>query len=103
MAGQFMMNNATPEFTAWYNAKRRCTNPRDPKWEDYGGRGITMYTLWLISFDDFYKHIGPRPDGHVLDREDNDKGYVPGNVRWVTYAVSNINRRNKRKLNASVS
>lgn len=100
MAGNNKKNNMSAEYTAWNSARMRCTNPTNPRYADYGGRGITMFPLWLVSFEEFYRHIGPRPIGHILDREDNDGNYEPGNVRWVTYSTSNINRRNKRKLNA---
>ncbi len=84
----------SPEWNAWRNAKFRCTNPKSPDWDDYGGRGIKMAKRWLTSFEAFYAHIGARPSAlHSLDRIDNDRGYMPGNVRWATKAEQNKNRR----------
>lgn len=83
----------TPEYSAWSGAKQRCTNPKLRQWKDYGGRGITMCAEWHASFKAFLDHIGPRPDGMVLDRIDNDRGYEPGNVRWTDRITSADNQR----------
>ena len=85
----------TPEWKAWVNARRRCTDPNHPDWKNYGGRGITMCARWLRSFAAFYAHIGARPAGMMLDRIENDAGYKPGNVRWATRAVQNANKRRR--------
>src|SRR5208337_998301 len=75
-------------------AKHRCTNARHKHYKDYGGRGITFdfadvasCVLWIID------NLGPRPLGLTLDRIDNNRGYAPGNLRWVTYAEQNENKR----------
>lgn len=87
----------SPEWKAWVNARRRCTDPSHPDWKNYGGRGITMCAEWLASFAAFYAHIGPRPAGLTLDRRDNDRGYEPGNVRWATRSEQTANRRPVRR------
>jgi len=87
----------TPEYLAWENAKDRTTNPNDPAWRHYGGRGITMADEWLHDFAAFFAHIGPKPDPSLtLDRIDNDRGYEPGNVRWATRVQQRANRRDSR-------
>ncbi len=48
-----------------------------------------MHEEWYKSFEAFYAYLltnlGPRPsDKHSLDRIDGDKGYLPGNIRWLT-------------------
>lgn len=58
-----------------------------------GGRGITVHPEWVDSFEAWFEHVGPRPDGMSLDRIDNESGYVPGNVRWATRAEQQANRR----------
>lgn len=72
-------------YYAWANMIRRCHTPTNPQFKNYGGRGIFVCDRWRYSFESFFADVGHRPsDLHSLDRIDNDKGYEPGNVRWVT-------------------
>jgi hypothetical protein len=85
----------TPEYHALWGARRRCINPSDSRFADYGGRGIeyrfpTDYgdaTALLI------EAIGPRPEGLTLDRIDNEGHYEVGNLRWATRSEQQRNRR----------
>jgi hypothetical protein len=84
----------TPEYMAWSAMKQRCLNPRNKRFPDYGGRGITVYKEWADSFEAFFAYVGPRPSPeYSLDREDNDGNYEPGNVRWTTWPVQARNQR----------
>lgn len=75
---------------------QRCRNPRNRRFKDYGGRGITVCERWL-SFDNFLADMGEPPLGLTIERRDNDKGYEPGNCYWATYKVqANNQRRSKR-------
>lgn len=71
----------------------RCTRDTHPRWNSYGDRGITVCDRWRDGFWTFVEDMGPRPEGHVLDRINNDAGYTPENCRWATYTESNRNRR----------
>lgn len=85
-----------PLYSTWANMRRRCTNPADKSWPDYGGRGISVAPEW----DDFWRfveYMGERPAGYSLDRIDNDGDYRPGNVRWAPARVQTNNRRNPIK------
>lgn len=81
---------------------QRCTNPNNPAYSAYGGRGITICARWLASIEDFAADVGEKPSAkHTLDRIDNDKGYEPGNVRWATRTEQARNTRNSHLITAN--
>jgi hypothetical protein len=81
------------EYNAWNHAKRRCFTPSTSSFRYYGGRGITMCERWANDFAAFLADMGECPDGHSLDRINNDGNYEPGNCRWATRLDQNNNRR----------
>ena len=86
------------EYVVWTNMKARCTNPRRPEYQWYGGRGITFCERWK-RFDAFMADMGPRPGTeYTLERLDNEAGYEPGNCCWATYAEQAQNKRNTQPL-----
>lgn len=85
----------TSEYVIWCCMKARCTNPNNPGYPLYGGRGITICDHWLTSFENFYSDMGPRPSpNHSVDRIDSDLGYSPDNCRWADWDTQQNNRRN---------
>ncbi|RLA42161.1 MAG: hypothetical protein DRQ64_00265 [Gammaproteobacteria bacterium] len=87
------------EYQVWGALVQRCTNPNNPNYPKYGGRGITVNPLWVESFEAFFQEIGARPSmQHSVDRIDNGQGYEPGNVRWATRSEQQRNTRRNRLL-----
>lgn len=89
------------ERAALRNAIGRCHNPKHQSYYNYGKRGIAVCEEWRSAggFDNFIAHIGPKPHAKLsLDRIDNDRGYEPGNVRWVDRATQQSNRRKNTGL-----
>src|ERR1700676_2787012 len=85
----------SPEYKAYQMAEQRCTNLKDKRYADYGGRGIEFR---FASFEEFYKCIGPRPSSkHSLDRVKNEGHYEKGNVRWATPSEQQQNKRRRLK------
>lgn len=87
----------TPIYRSWSGMFTRCYNKNNPKYEEYGGRGIYVCDRWHKSFENFYEDMGPRPEGCTLDRyPDNDGPYAPSNCRWATLSEQKINQRKRR-------
>lgn len=85
-------------YKRWVGIKQRCTDPNSSNWKNYGGRGITLHPSWF-DFTTFAEAVGEPPSPkHHLDRINNNKGYRPGNVRWVTQAENNRNSRRCRNV-----
>src|SRR5574337_328089 len=82
------------EYNSWQSMKKRCLNPRDRNYPQYGGRGIKIHPAWVSSFHQFLADMGPKPSPqHSIDRIDNDAGYEPANCRWATPQQQAANRR----------
>ena len=88
-----------PEFHTWRAMRRRCQDPNDRDYQDYGGRGISVCDRWS-SYENFIADMGRKPSKwHSIDRyPDNDGNYEPGNCRWATASQQRRNTRINRKI-----
>lgn len=93
-AKRSLKNNSTSTYNTWLAMKRRCLNPDDTAYINYGGRGITIDERWK-DFNTFLEDMGESPENKSLDRIDNDKGYSASNCRWADIHTQARNRRGK--------
>jgi hypothetical protein len=87
----------SPAYRSYEAAKRRCQNPNDPSYADYGGRGIKFL---YENFEAFFADLGERPPGTTLERCDNHGHYECGNCRWTTSREQSNNQRSNRLITA---
>lgn len=90
----------TPEYRTWVDMKRRCQQPHRLDYKNYGGRGITVCERWE-SFENFYADMGPRPEGHTLDRLQNHGPYTKLNCIWAPRKKQERNKRTNRMIEYS--
>ncbi len=84
----------------------RCRNPNSRNWTHYGGRGIGVHAPWVEDRRAFLRYLigldgwdNPSLD---IDRADNERGYEPGNLRFVTRKANAANRREMSVLQRRV-
>lgn len=79
----------------WEHMRGRCYNPNNPKYKNYGGRGIKICDEWYnsyLAFKDWAINNG-YDDTLTIDRINNDGNYEPNNCRWATIKQQNNNQR----------
>lgn len=87
-------------YVVWCHMIERCYNSHSERYENYGGRGITVCDEWRDDFTAFRDWA--RSNGYSeklsLDRINNDGNYEPNNCKWSTQKEQCNNRRNNRLL-----
>lgn len=90
--------SGSPEYNSWNTMIHRCTNPKNHKYPDYGGRGIGVCIRWLDKiwgFKNFLSDMGNKPSKkHTIGRKDNEGNYEKDNCRWETTSQQARNKRN---------
>lgn len=93
--------NGPPTHGLWNNMLQRCNNPKNTRWDDYGGRGIKVCDEWqdFAAFHAWAMANGYAP-GLQIDRINNDGDYEPLNCRFVTPSENQRNKRSNRRVEA---
>ncbi len=74
--------------------RQRCNNPKNKNYKYYGGCGIKVCFKSSDEFIDYVMNVLRQdPRGLTIDRINNDGNYERGNIRFVTQAENNKNRR----------
>lgn len=100
--------HGTKTYRVWSSMRRRCYDPRDASFYNYGRRGVKICKRW-DDFEAFRSDMGETPNGMSIDRKNNALHYScgkcpdcisqewPANCQWATAAQQARNRR-KTKL-----
>lgn len=83
----------------WRTMKARCQNPNSQRYDNYGGRGISVSKEWSDDFQVFMRDMGepPTPE-HSIERVDNNGDYCKENCRWATKKEQANNKSNNRLI-----
>ena len=82
----------TSAYSSWQKLRYRCDSPKDPRWDRYGGRGISYPKHWN-TFESFWEEMSEGwYEGADIDRIDFDLSYSKENCRWVDRDVGNHNK-----------
>lgn len=87
----------SPTYKSWRNMLKRCNDPKQTGYKNYGGKGIKVCEAWK-SFDAFLADMGERPEGKTLDRIDGNGDYTKENCRWMDMREQANNRSNNHLL-----
>lgn len=89
-------------YTVWESMKKRCDNPNNSGYHNYGGRGIKVCDEWydFETFSNWAYANGYDPDAAygacTIDRINHDGDYCPENCRFASMEVQDLNKRNTR-------
>jgi hypothetical protein len=74
-----------PAYHVWADMKQRCFYPNHDRFEQYGGRGISVCAEWARSFAAFWRDMGAAWfHGAELDRIDGTGHYNRQSCQWLS-------------------
>lgn len=90
-------------YSIYNGIKKRCYAEREPRYKDYGARGIRMCDEWLnpvTGFDNFaeWSLSNRYTDDMTIDRIDVNGNYEPDNCRWISLSEQALNKRDTLRV-----
>lgn len=94
----------------WSSMIKRCYNPNDERYKDYGGTGVTVCDEWRKSFQSFYdfaithgykEELYRKRNKWTIDRLDTLGNYTPDNCYFRTAFDNSQNTKLLGKKNKS--
>jgi hypothetical protein len=82
-----------PLYSTYSGMLRRCYGKRTKTYKSYGAKGVEVCKKWRLSFEEFVKDMGERPEGFTLDRINPFGNYEPENCRWADAETQAKNKR----------
>lgn len=81
-------------YNVWRNMKARCYCKTNPRYKDYGARGICVYNEWK-TFEKFYEWalLNGYNENLTIDRINVNGNYEPSNCRWIPLSKQAYNKR----------
>lgn len=74
----------TREYVAWINMLNRCEDPKNKRYDRYGGRGISVCEKWH-TFNGFWEDMEEGyAENLTIDRINGDGNYQKSNCKWST-------------------
>lgn len=80
-------------YRIWRHMRNRCHLKTHPRYDEWGGRGITVCERWH-TFVNFYEDMGEAKDVMSIDRIDNNLGYYKENCRYADKYTQAQNKSN---------
>ncbi len=86
--------------TTFSGMKARCYDGNHKSYDNYGGRGIKIYTEWLNDPTSFYNwaYENGYDAGMTIERIDSDEGYNPSNCKFIPLKEQSSNRRSNNYI-----
>jgi len=90
----------------WYNMNKRCNNPKDAHYKNYGGRGIVVCERWHANnpkgLSNFIEDMLPiYIEGFTINRIDVDGSYEKSNCEWVDWSTQQHEKRKRKNCSSN--